>query len=83
MRITHKADKHALTSATFVALKSNYLLVISAHLAPVGNLAGIDVLDLLAGQRVDGVVLVHKEYESLVADLRVIKGIFAGNSLCH
>ena len=71
--VSHKADHHALASASLVALECDDLLLTAANLTPVGNLSRINPLDLLNGKRIDGVILVHKKYKCLPTDLRVNK----------
>ena len=69
-----------MTAGAFVALVGYDFLVQPTHLAPVGDLAGIDGPDLIGGQGVDGVVLMYKENECFMSDGRIdkLRTVFPG-----
>ncbi len=65
---------HHLAAGGGVALEGRNGQILPAHLAPIGDVSGIDVPHLLGGEGADGIVLIHHEYQGLGGDLLQLIG---------
>ena len=54
-----------LAAGCGVALERDDLPVLAPHLGPVGDLAGVDLLDLLRGEAVHRVVRIDQEHQAV------------------
>lgn len=64
----HESDEGGLAAAARGALKGADGCVLAADFFPVGDFSGVNVLDLLHGQAIDGVFAVYEEYEGFSGD---------------
>ena len=60
--------EQGLAAGVLPALEGHDVGILAAHVLPVGDLPGVDVPELLPGQALDGVVLVHDEDQRVPAN---------------
>ena len=66
--LNEQLAEQGLAAGVFAPLEGHDGKILAAHFLPVGDLTGIDILQLLPGQALDRIVLVHDEHQCVPAN---------------
>ena len=66
--LNEQLAEQGLATGVFAPLEGYDGKVVTAHILPVGDLTGVDVLQLLPGQALDRIVLIHNEHQCVPAN---------------
>ena len=66
--LNEQLAEQGLAAGVFAPLEGHDGKILAAHFLPVGDLTGINILQLLPGQALDRIVLVHDEHQCVPAN---------------